>query len=353
MNPVLLLAGCGVIAVTLFDAAMTTLSLSGAGPVTGRTTRILGKGLGRSGVSRPTTGPLLLASILITWLALMWGGWALIYLSHPQAVVAADGGAPAAALDRIYFTGTTLFTLGPGDLIGGSSGWRIASAITALNGLAMITLGISYLIPIVSAAVDKRTLAGYVAGLGRSPRAILQGAWDGDGFDRLIRHVPTLSGMIEVHARHHLAYPIVHHFGSGTSRTAVAPRLAALDDAILLIDHGLAEPARPDRGALEPLRSVLREFVDLMNESFIVVADEAPPPPRLEWLRELGAPVADETAFAEAVGRMEAHRRRVLGLLHSQGWGWEDVAGEDEFDPGPGAEADPTADDSFESSGGT
>lgn len=335
MNPALLLAGGAILLVGLFDAGVTTLSLSGSGPLGGRLTRILGKSLRRVGMPRTAEGPLLLVSSFATWLALMWIGWSLIYLSDPRAVVLADGGSPAVVLDRIYFTGTTLFTLGPGDLIGGSSGWRIASAFTALNGLAVITLGITYLVPVVSAAVEKRALAGYVAGLGRNPRSILRGAWDGNGFDRLVRHVPTLAAMIEAHARHHLAYPVVHHFHSRTPRTAVAPRLAALDEAILLIDHGLAEAERPDRAALEPLRSVLREFIDLMDESFIPLADESPPPPRLEWLRETGAPTVDEAAFAEAVERMDEHRRRVLGFLQGQGWAWEDVVRESGRDRDP------------------
>jgi hypothetical protein len=60
---------------------------------------------------------------------------------------------------------------------------------------------------------------------------------------------------------------------------------------------------------------------------FVKAAPVPPPPPSLVPVRDLGAETVDDAAFAAAAGEEHALyiRRFFLGLLHADGWEWDDV----------------------------
>ncbi len=81
-----------------------------------------------------------------------------------------DTNLPADLVGKIYFAGYTIFTLGNGDYqpLGG---WRIVTVIANATSLIIVTLSISYLIPLLSAVVEKRVLAGRISPLPTSTSA--------------------------------------------------------------------------------------------------------------------------------------------------------------------------------------
>lgn len=56
-----------------------------------------------------------------------------------MAVRDAANGEPAGLVDRLYFTGYTVFTLGNGDFKPGSGIWQIATGAAAGTGLFLVT----------------------------------------------------------------------------------------------------------------------------------------------------------------------------------------------------------------------
>jgi hypothetical protein len=59
-------------------------------------------------------------------------------------------------VNKIFYTGYTLSTLGLGDMEPEGNFWDILTAILSFTGLILISIAITYLIPVVSAEIAKR-----------------------------------------------------------------------------------------------------------------------------------------------------------------------------------------------------
>lgn len=173
-----LLTGTGLVVVTACDLAWTTLAASGGGgPVTSRLAHWMWEAIrtrrgfrGRHQLMRLGGLAVVVVTVLL-WLVLLWLGWALIFSGSEVAVVSDQTGRPADWWGRVYFAGTTISTLGPGDLVAGGPAWQIATVVSSLSGLLFATLAITYLIPVVGAVTSRRQVALQIVGLGEDPYA--------------------------------------------------------------------------------------------------------------------------------------------------------------------------------------
>lgn len=147
-----------VILIVFFDALTTTLIVSeGAGSLTDRLVKALWRltlavrppGQGSRLVA--VAGSLMLFATLLMWVALQWVGWTLLFLADPEAILNATTQQPAGFSDTTYFVGFSVFTLGTGDFVGSSEGWRLTSAAASFTGLFVVTLAITYLLSVISA----------------------------------------------------------------------------------------------------------------------------------------------------------------------------------------------------------
>ena len=75
------------------------------------------------------------------------------------AVVCSTTKHPAEWPETIYFVGYTLTTLGTGDFVPSGTWWDLLSVLATFSGLALVTLSITYAIPVIQAVAQKRTLA--------------------------------------------------------------------------------------------------------------------------------------------------------------------------------------------------
>jgi hypothetical protein len=334
MNWMLGLVGLALVTVAILDVLWTTLSTTGGGPLSSGLARRLWQGaLGlHARLSAPSAsrllqgaGPAILLSSLLLWIVLLWTGWTLIFSAAPDAVRAVQTDAPAAPAGRIYFTGYTLFTLGIGNYVPAAGGWEIATAVASLNGLFLVTLSITYLVSVLAAATRKQRLAAVIAGLGRTPHDILRRMQAGKELADDRTYLSQLVPMIEMHTRSHLAYPVLHYFHSPDRRAAVSLRLAALDDALLLMRHGLAESARPREATLAPAREAIGALLSTLHRTYIDPATQAPPTPSLGPLQGAGLPVTDDAAYRRAADTAAPRRRLMRAYVEDDGWTWADV----------------------------
>ena len=322
MDALLLLLGILVICAVFVDALWTTVAAAGGGPLTTRLARGLWSAAlrlhRRSGSHRllAVTGPVILVSVIALWIALLWAGYLLVFSAGEAAVASASTGVPATFWERIYFTGYTISTLGLGDFVPQGDVWRVITALASLSGLFLVTLSITYLVPVLSAVAAKRQIAALVADVGMAPAAILERAWDEDGAFALGDPLTQLAPMIELHAQRHLAYPVLHFFHSRHARTSVAPRLAALDEALLAI---AAQARRKERSMPLPAhaaRQAIGGVLKTLDTAFIRKSEAAPP---------LGANCDDGGVLHKAAADSEARRRLLLAFVRDDGWAWEDV----------------------------
>jgi hypothetical protein len=95
----------------------------------------------------------ILLSILINWLLLIWISASLLFISKPDSLMNVEK--TLLIVNKIFFTGYTLSTLGLGDIEPEGNFW-IFSLPYSFTGLILISIAITYLIPVVSAEITKK-----------------------------------------------------------------------------------------------------------------------------------------------------------------------------------------------------
>jgi hypothetical protein len=273
----------------------------------------------------PQVGATILLLVIVSWIVLIWTGWTLFFNGSTHALVSAQTKAPASFGERVYFTGYTLFTLGLGDFQPQGLLWQLATTLTALSGLVVVTFSITYVIPVLQASVHRRSLAIYLSGLGRTPAEIILNAWNDD--ERAVSlepHLTTLAPEIALLAQRHLAYPVLHYFHGPDRREALAPNLAALDEALTILENAVDDSGIA-LSAWRPVRTAVSEFLETMDERFIEPHREPPGAPDLSALRDHRLPVRSEEAFREALAPHDLRRRLLIAHVEQEGWNWQAV----------------------------
>lgn len=324
MDVWMLVVGSLLLAVVFFDAIATTLSTgAAAGPVTAR----IGAGWWRLArrLARTPSSPLVVASgpivILLTvgvWLAMLWGGWALIFAADPDAVVSSSTQQPASGWSRVYYSAFTVFTLGVGDYIPNGQPWEVLTGLGVVSGLGLTTLAITYLVPVVSAVVARRVQASAIAGMGSSPQEIVTSAYRDKSFGYLDHRLQTLSDQLLQTAERHLSYPVLHYFHSADRHVDLRVQLYALDEAVSLLQHAVDPDVAPHPAVLEGVRHAVRQVIHRATDE---PADgDPPPPPDLTPLRDAGIPVTDDDTFTSRLADISRHRRRLLSFARESLW---------------------------------
>jgi hypothetical protein len=326
----LALLGVGLLAVGLLDALATTLQAGGGpGLLTGRLLRALWRPIlavhRRLAASRllSLAGAALMVVTFAVWVLLLWAGWTLVFASADEAVVDAQTHTPAGFVSRIYYAGFTVFTLGVGDYVAGSDFWRVMTAVATLNGLVLVTLGITYLLNVIGAVVERRQTATRIAALGHTAPEIVAAGWSGSGLSSaFVQHLVGLADAISRLAEQHLAYPVLHYFHAREVVASAPVRLAILDDAMLVLSRGLEPSARPATSATEPVRQAIGRLLDVVP--LLAAPPSPPPPPDLGDLRRRGLPVVGDAEFRVDVDAESERRARLRRLVEEDGWTWPD-----------------------------
>lgn len=325
MTVALVTGGLALVAVALVDLAWTTVAAgSGAGPVTGRFAAQLWRVALALHRRRPShallsfAGVAVLFAVLALWITLVLAGWALVFNATDGAVRGSETREPADFLARLYFAGYTVFTLGNGDYVPGDGVWQLATVVAVGTGLILVTLAITYLVPVASAVALRRQLASYVASLGSTPQEIVTRGWNGSSFSGLSQHLVSLTALLHTSRQQHLAYPVLHYFHSQDQQSAAAPNIANLSHALDVLRHGIAEHARPDDAVVEPLDTAVGSFLETLRGTHI--QPEKPVPlPDLAPLRDAGLPVMSDDEY-RSTSDSEARRALLGGLLDDDGW---------------------------------
>lgn len=323
----LLLAGAALIALAVTDAVVTTLAAgNGGGPLTRRLAALTWRVLRAVG-SRVGAGPLrwsgtvVLMVTVLTWVALLWAGCSLVFSSTDQAVVDSTTAAPASIAARVYYAGFVVFTLGVGDYVAGGGAWQIVTAAASFLGLFVVTLSITYLVSVVSAAVSRRALARSVHLSGDTGVDIVRLHWTGDGVSsQLDSLAQDLTTQVLQLTQQHLAYPVLHHFHAAAEASSAPRAMAALDDAVLLLSHGLAPSVRPSSDTLARLRRALEHYAGTPQRGEPAAPD--PPLPQLAELRAAGIETVSDREFTAAAPEHARRRRQLHQLVRADARPW-------------------------------
>ncbi|MFD2515720.1 potassium channel family protein [Pontibacter locisalis] len=323
-----LVTGICVVALTSYDVIYTTFA-RGAGIVTDIVTTFVWKGVGlfckitKSKSVLNGAGIITVCSLLIIWVMLLWVGNTLIFMSDSDAVVNSTTNVPADFKERIYFTGYILSTMGNGDFKGGTDAWRIYSSFISFSGLILITIAISYIVPVLSAIITQRTVSIKIAAIGDSPQQILLNNWDGESFKRLEVHLEGLDQDIIQQGQLHLAYPVLHYFHNDEKKVSLVPNLAALDEALTLLLLYVPEDLHPGKQYIVPVRKAITSFLESVTKIFINSDGSEAPNMDFSELPKAGVPLRQPSL--KEIEQLELRRQILKAMVNNDGWSWEQL----------------------------
>lgn len=153
--------GLVLIAVGWYDVFHTLLNPSGRGFLTRAIFAASWVTTRRWRAGRLVAGPGSMVVVIGLWSLLQIVGWALIYLpSFPDGFSAVPDEQPGSLIiEALYFSATTLTTLGFGDVVPIYPWIRFVAPLEALTGFALLTVAASWFIQMHAALARRRSLA--------------------------------------------------------------------------------------------------------------------------------------------------------------------------------------------------
>lgn len=316
---IFLIVGLVLLLLVVYDFFFTTLSGSGAGFITRfvsfiahRLLHFCVKFFGRQ--VYVLSGMTVNLMLLIVWVIWVWAGLFFLFSSDPEAIMN-DNGKVANAVERLYFTGYTLSTLGLGNFKPTTPFFEILTSGFSFFGFVFFTSSMTYLISVSSAVMHKRSLALAINNLGRDPDDLAQNLLNND-LAYCFERFSSLQDMIDRHSVNHDAYPVLHFYGNKHPGSSLSINLATLDEAIsILLIRKEGEKFLPE---LQALRNSISNFLNHMEQRYSRTT---------HYGKDSNANFPSEEMQDDIIGNDDLHdRRRVLGgLLKSENFTWADV----------------------------
>lgn len=330
----LVLLGSFLIVFALYDFMVTAFIPSGEGPLAARVNKgifqLIFRLAGRDGRKRQLNyvGLAIIFCLSFTWILMIWSGFVCIYAAFPESILQSEPKRPADLIEKIYYVGYTLSTLGIGDFVAGNDFWRLFTAFNSFIGLVTITMAITYLVPVIAGAIQKRSLSLYIAALGESPEQIVINSYDGSDFRSIDSQFSTLAAMILTYAHNLLAYPILYHMHNSEAAENIALKLASLDEAVNIFCHHVPSSVRPGALELQLVRRALTTYLHAIQQDDRT--SHAPPPPDFAQIeRQTGVRLVGTQGKELHDIYQSLHERRssLASQLIADGWQWSDIRG--------------------------
>ncbi len=220
----LLPGGVALVALTLADVFYTVLFPgSGHGPLRRPLTRLLRWCFRQTRHLPPASrrralryaGPVEVTATLVSWFLLLLVGWSAVYLpALGGAVVAADGPTDHSWGTALYFSGYNLTTLGLGDLVATSPGYRLLVVAEAATGFMTFTLAISYFVSVYGTLTGRNTFARALhdrSGGTGDGSVVVQALW-AEGPVAAALHLAAMAADLRTLVQTHTSYPVLRSF---------------------------------------------------------------------------------------------------------------------------------------------
>ena len=344
MSPLWTVLGAAVVAGVLGDILWSTLTFPGAGPLGRWVLDPLGRRLSSKKAPRwvgENVTVLLLVAGILSWTAVTWFGWTLVFCGADDAVLTSPGREPAGVADRIYFAGFSMTTLGTGDYLAGGAGWRLAGVLASLNGFVAVSLLVAYLMAVVAAVHERRAIGAGVGHLGPAPVELVA-AGAKDDFAFLSDRLAALTARLELLVQQTDAFPILGHDREGDPTESFTLGVAALGETAVLLGRGVSEADRPPAVVTDPLRQAVLRTVRRLGragddtnrdgggtDGRRADAPDPPPPDLADLARQLephGMTVAPDAAAVYAEDDdVREFRRTLHAWVRRSDRTWDDL----------------------------
>ncbi|GEK91068.1 potassium channel family protein [Alkalibacterium kapii] len=327
---IMVVIGLAIVILTIVDIVWTTLWVEGgAGFITDNLSKgtwfVMTKISGNNRKILRLTGPLLLIGTLFMWVVLLWFGWFLVFSASPQAIMNTSNPQAISWHNVMYYSGYTLFTLGLGDYSPGGPYWQLLTALASGTGMLFFTFGASYIISIVGAVVDKRSFSSSISEIGKSSEEIIKAAWNGKDFSDIDLLLMNLSDNLSKVAVKHKAYPLLHYYHTSDKEKTMSLTVPTIDDALSILAYGIEDRAKPNGILLKKFRNGVKDYLDVLEETYMTKANDPLKLPDLTKLRKAGYPVVADDVFEKNMKGHEERRQQLLGFVLKDNWKEEDI----------------------------
>tara|TARA_R100000935_G_scaffold35121_1_gene55888 strand:+ start:4597 stop:5595 length:999 start_codon:yes stop_codon:yes gene_type:complete len=331
MAYLLIILGTVIYLGIVIDILKTTLSMQGGGWITSSFSHLFWnlmlKISGKNGNSKILShaGFFLLILIILIWVGLLTFSMFLLLQSDIDSIISTSK-IPASALEKLYYAGFVISTLGIGDFLASNNLWRIVTDIYGFTGLILITMSVTYFIPVLSAIIKQRKLGINLSSLGSSPQEIVLNACNGKNYEFFKLQVLNFSDALLEHNQNHRAYPVIHYFHNINKEHAVILQIARLNEALYILEKSLKPEYMPPKLLLTSLRSSLDNYIKVIKDvSHLKVKNEIPKSSLKNRLKEKNMlePTIEEIEFSKEI---QDNRRVFLSLVEMDGWKWDDVS---------------------------
>ncbi len=214
-------------------------------------------------------GPLSLVFLIAGWALGLMAGFALIYSAFPTPFIDPRG-VRHPVLTDLYASGTTIFTLGLGDVVPNSLAIRSLVVLESGIGLGFVALVIGYF-PVLYGAFSRRevNIALLDARAGSPPTAfelIKRHSFDGGGA-ALVALLEEWERWAAELLESHISYPLLCLFRSQhTSQSWLSALTAILDTCALLIAGVQEQSARQAQLTFAMARHALVDLSQILSQ---------------------------------------------------------------------------------------
>lgn len=317
MNSIFIYAGLLILILVLTDFLYTTLSCNGSGKITSflnKTLQIFVTAI----VTKNWLGLIYLFLTLIQWIFLVLLGGFFVFLGSAEMVVNAQTNVPATIIERLYYTGYVFSTLGNGGFSPGNNFSLIFTFLFSIVGFGMLTIGISYLLSVTSAALVKKNLATFISSMGKNPLELFRYFTVAGDAKPFVQRIDNLIQLIDSHTNNHLSFPIVHYFLTSDRKRSAAIHLASLYETSRILKLKYSENDEINFH-IDRLETSIVNFLNIAHHSQRTTKKSQ----EVNKLRTVWKTV--DPAYSDASEVTDDLTNQFGDLLHSQGWQWKHV----------------------------
>lgn len=328
MRWIFYIIGFAIILLTIIDLVWTTLWVDGgAGPLSKRVAEKLWKIFDKLGKKNSKfydfTGPITLVSILLSWSLMIWIGFALFFNGDVNSITnTSNPDAPVFWYERFYFTGFTLFTLGIGDYAPAIGFWQIVTTLNSAAGILFLTLCASYIISVVDAVVQKRSLATSITSLGIRSTDIIEKIWNGQDFHNIDLVLVDISSKISSLTQQHHAYPLLYFYHSRKAEESASVAIASLEDTLTILLYGMKEENLANTLLIKSTKSSIGTYLESLTETFVNASEEVPDVPDFSPLIKQELPLVSDNELEMIFKDHIEVRKKLLGAVQVDHQKW-------------------------------
>jgi hypothetical protein len=324
----LIALGLAMLALVLIDILWTTLWIDGAaGPLTRLVTILswwpLRNTMGRiSNRLLSISGAWILSWIFLAWVTILFLGWYLIFSANIASVIDSKTEQVSNWVDKIYFVGYSLTTLGNGDFKPAKGTYQLLTPIITVTGFVTLSLSLTYSISVISAAVNKMNVASKITSLGETAEDFVIRLWQGNNFNSTDMVLNTISSELNMLNEQHKAYPVLHYFHTSEHKKSLAYALTILDDALNIYEFAMEKMERPSHFIIFNCRQIIADYLKTISSTEFYEKGLIPPAISIHKLKEAGIKTLEENKISRDMHQQRDRRKLLYQMVKNDGWDW-------------------------------